>query len=420
MPLFTAFRRSPAVWLSPVLILIIVFFASESLYPASEYYPLALTVTGASQVFLIAPFCAACAAWEAGRIRRAGWFGFPRTRSLVSFLTLALTPTFTVGMLATIFAVLFQFRVAPSLSLPDLTVLGAALVVVLGHTLLGFGIGVHIRPVIAAPSILLVDYAWMVMLVTLEPLWLRHLTGAWTSCCDVTTSLDPRALLAVTVIAVGFVVTALVLVRVPMTGGRLMFSVVPLIVSFSIGVDLVNSLGYAPTIARSGDLVCSDGEPKVCLWPEHDGVLERVASLARQADEAWRDAGFTGPDQFSELRTDALRANAGAIRVRPNLPQFDTNILMSLAYGSLPQPPDCSRDGTTQMPGVVAAPYVAAWLGNVAGVPLATLSERFDAAVIETVEAVRALPKTDQVAWVTHNVMAIGDCWTKPQLDPSS
>lgn len=419
MPLFTVFRRSPAVWLSPILLLLIVFFAKESLHPASEYYALALTVTGASQVFLIAPFCAACAAWEAGRIRRAGWFGFPRTRSLASFLTLALAPTFTVGMLATIFAVLFQFRVSPSLALPDLTVLGVAFAAVVGHTLLGFGIGVHIRPVIAAPSILLVDYAWMVMLVTLEPLWLRHLTGAWTGCCDVTTSLDPRALLAVTVIAAGFAVTAFVLIRVPMTVSRLMLSVVPILLSVSVGVELVNSLGPDPIVERSGELVCSDGEPQVCVWPEHRGTLERVASLARQADDAWRDTGFTGPDQFSELRTEALPPNAGAIRVRPDLPEFDTNILMSLAYGSLPHPPDCSRDGVTQLPGVVAGPYVAVWLGNVAGVPLAEQSAH-DPSVIETVRAVRTLPETDQVTWVAHNMTAIGDCSTVPELEPPS
>lgn len=76
MLLGTFFRRSAAIWLSPAVLFLIVYFANESPRPASTIYPLALTVTGASEVFLIAPFCAACAAWEGGRLRRAGWLRY--------------------------------------------------------------------------------------------------------------------------------------------------------------------------------------------------------------------------------------------------------------------------------------------------------------------------------------------------------
>jgi hypothetical protein len=420
MLLIALVRRSPALWLSPVLLFLIVFFANESLQPAARDYPLALTVTGASEVFLIAPFCAACAAWEGGRIRRAGWIRFPRTRTVVSFTLLALAPTLVVGLATTIFAVLYQFRVAPALALPDLTVLGVACVLVIAHTILGFAIGLHVRPVIAAPSILLVDYAWMVMPMGLYPLWLRHLTGSWTGCCDVTTSLDARALLAVSLVALGLVGTALLLLRVPLSVGRLGFAVAPIILAFSAGVWVVHPLGADPIVPRSGALVCSDGIPKICVWPEHRAELTHLASLAGHAVATWHDVGVAIPDRYSEERASALPPDAGSIRVRPDLGGNDTAVMLSLAYGALPRPPKCATAGAAPWPGGAAAPYVAVWLTNVAGVPLADLHGRISPDVINTVAAVRATPSAEQVTWVERNLTAIRDCYALPQLEPPS
>jgi len=414
------FRRSAAVWLSPIILFLIVFFANDSLRPASTIYSLAFTVTGASEVFLIAPFCAACAAWEGGRLRRAGWLRLPRTRTVFGFVLLPLAPTLVVGIVSLIVAVLYQFRLAPAFLVPNFTVMAVACAVIIAHTVLGFAVGLHIRSVIAMPSILLLDYIWMVMPPAFNPLWLRHLTGAWTGCRDVTTSLDTRASLAVTLLSLGFAVAAFLLARASLAERHFGAAMIPIILSVSVGIWLVHSLGPDPVVPRAGSLVCSNGTPQVCVWPEHRNQLARIEPLAAQADAAWQQAGVPGPERYSELRAAALPPGVGSIRLQPSLPQDNRDILVSLAYGALPRPPACAVAGTAPWPGGAAAPYVAVWYADVAGVPLSALQSAVSPDVIEKVAAVRATPPADQANWVNQNMAAISDCAIPPHLEPPS
>lgn len=298
--------------------------------------------------------------------------------------------------------------------------MGVACGVVVAHTMLGFAIGLHIRPVIAVPGILLLDYIWMVMPPAFNPPWLRHLTGAWTGCCDVTTSLDTRASLAVTSLSLGLAVTAFLLVRAPLEEWHFGVAMIPIILSFSAGAWLVHALGPDPIVPRSGSLVCSNGTPQTCVWPEHRGQLARIAPLAVQADAAWLEAGVPGPERYSELRAAALPPGVGSIRLQPSLPQDNRDILVSLAYGALPRPPACAVTGTAPWPGGAAAPYVAAWFADVAGVPLSDLQAAVSPDVIEKVAAVRATPPADQANWVKQNMAANRDCTVPPLLEPPS
>lgn len=419
MPFGSVLRGSPAVWLSPLLVALAVLATSSTTIALTlpEPYPLALTSAGASSVFLVAPVCAAWAAWEGGRLRRAGWFTLPHARSPIVIALVALAPALVVGLVAIAAAVAVRFLGAGAVALPDLRVVAKTVAVITAHALLGFAVGVNVPVVIAVPTVLLVDYGWMVLPIALEPLWLRHLNGTWISCCALHTDLAPQAFAGAVVVAAGFAATAVLLLRQPLDAARLALALAPLVLAFGTGGFLVHRLGPDPTVDRKATLVCSSGQPRVCVWPEHRGRLAEVAAVAVQADQAWRRFGIAVPAEFSEQRS-ALPPGTSSFGISLETPR--SGIVASLAYSLLPPLPQCALTGTAPFPGGRARGYVVAWFADVAGLPRAELVRRFGPSILGTIDAVRSLPEDRQWAWLERNLAASGACGVPPRLEPGA
>lgn len=413
MPISSALRTCPAVWVGPVLAVLAMLASSYISVTIPEPYPLALTSAGASSLFLVAPVCAACAAWEGGRLRRAGWHALPHVRSTLVVALASLAPVVVVGLIAVALAIAFKFVGASAMAAPDPRVVAKTIVVLLAHALLGFAIGVRVPSVVAVSSVLLVDYAWMVLPIGLEPLWLRHLNGTWLSCCGLPTDLSPRAFAGVVVVAVGLAGTAVFLMGQPVDLLRLSLSVVPTAVGVSAGVLLVQGMGPDPVAARDPSvLVCSSGQPRVCVWPEHYGRLDEVSAIAAEASKAWRRFGIAVPAEFTEYRS-ALSSGTNSFGF--SLTSRRSDIIISLANSLLPPMAQC--EGKPFLGGA-AGSYARAWFGSVAGLSHAELRVRFGPDVVNKVAAVQSLSVERQRAWLERNLAAWQACDVAPQLDP--
>ena len=415
MRLRTLLRISPAIWISPLLVILAVLATSYSTIPLRipEPYSVAIMAAGTSSVFLAAPICAACAAWEGGRLRRAAWVDGPHVRSLANVALMMLSPIIAVGCIAVAAAVAVKSLNAGVIAFPDLRFVAKTLIILGAHTLLGFAIGLHVPVVVSVPSVLLLDYGWMVLPIALQPFWLRHLTGTWISCCSLSTDLAPQALAGVIAVGCGFAGAGLVLLRPHRTATQVALAIVVVVIAFSVGAFFVRGFGPDPVVARTTPLVCSAAQPRVCVWPEHRERLEAVSAIATQADAAWRAVGVSVPAEFRER--DAASPAERAFGFSLNSQAGD--VLTAFSYSLLPPYPACAIDGSAPFLGSDAEAYVIAWLDATAGMANEEIAIRFSPDVARAVDSVRARSTEQQRMWFAQNVAALSACDVAPLLE---
>mgnify|MGYP001773507867 CR=1 FL=1 len=418
MELETRLRISPVVWLAPFLIPFVMWYTAR-LPGTSEPYPLALTAEGAFVVFLVAPVCAACAAWEGGRLRRARWVELPHVRSPLMVAGEALLPVYIVGFLAVLAAVMTELLGMGVLALPDLRVIAITFAIIAAHALLGFAIGLHTPPVVAVPTMLLATYSWLALPHALEPPWLRHLNGAgtWLACCSLATDLAPQVSTAIVVVAIGIASSAILLLRRPIQTYRYALAIAPIVVAFVVGASLVRGFDRDPGVARASSLLmCVPGRPQVCVWPEHRSRLQEVSEIAASAAKRWQEVGIAVPDTFTEGSTSSPNER----RFGFSLASQRSDIIGSLAYSLLPPGQDCTFDKPPPYPGApYAEDYLLAWFATTAGMSQTDLASHINPDVLATVVQIQSLPSERQRAWLEQNVAAMRACDWPPQLEAS-
>ncbi|NJO83107.1 MAG: hypothetical protein HC828_09990 [Blastochloris sp.] len=406
-------RISPAIWLSPIIVGLTWLFITDLPPGWADPYPLALTSAGASMIRIIAPICAACAAWEGGRLRRAGCFDWPHVRPTAVLVMTMLLPTLVVGMLMVAGALLFKMIETGMVFIPDWRVLSMAIIVLLAHVLLGFAMGVRLPVVVSLPMVFLLSFGWMVIPDTLEPLWLRHLNGNWASCCSVDTNLAMQVLIGIFIVAVGMISMASVLLVQRLMVWQVLVSIMPLAIGLGVGSYLVQELDSSPTVARDESvLVCSTDQPRVCVWPEHETRLAEVVALATEASMAWQQAGLIVPDEFTEGAGD----DRGIGSFGFNMETDRDTLFNSLSRSVLPPVANCEGQGSVSPREVQT--YLVAWLNSVAGMPAEALVARANAQILDTIATVQLLPLEEQQIWFERNLIALEQCGVPPQLEP--
>lgn len=413
MPLRSLLRLSPIVWLSPFLLLLASVYPRVLSAVTSDPYPLAYAAVGAFSVVFVAPVCAACAAWEGGRLRRAEWFDRPHSRSpLVVALSLTY-PIMILGVMILTVATMVTLLGTGLFVLPALHILLPKLAIIFVHVLLGFAVGVRLPTVIAVPGVLLIDYVWMTVPDALHPLWLRHLTGAWGSCCMVGSELAPQAILGTLIVVLGMAGTAILLLQQDRRLRQVWLAGVPLVLALVVGSVVVRDLGADPVVPRSPQLlVCSATEPRVCVWPEHRTRLDEVSALAVAASTRWRDAGVAVPSEFSEWHSLGILERGFGFSMASSM----ADLRVSLANSVLPSWPDC----------VLSGPYLAgpaeidvlAWLVATSGASAEELNLRFGPETAQNIAVLQGLPLDEQQAWYQANVAAMSVCDQPPHPIP--
>lgn len=417
MPFRTLLRTSPAVWLMPFVSAAAIAFSALYASDFRDPYPLGLTADGAIALGFIAPIAAAAGAWEAGRLRRAGWVHAPHVRRPITIAAWALLPVVIAGCIE-LGAAVFYSVWSMGVPIPDLRVVGASFAIIAVHALVGFGVGRHVEVVIAAPAVLIIDWFWMAVPRALEPFWIRHLNGDLSACCQTDAELAPEVLGAGLIVGAGLFTLGIIAVHARRLLA-LVVGVIPVTISLAIGMRLVYNFGPTAEVPRSPtDLICTDQSTVVCVWPEHRPQLDSVAKIADRAASAWSATGLRLPREFTEARPEVAGAEAASFGIGRGAD--DWVILNSLAYSLMPVFPECAYYRAYPSH---AADYVLAYLTLSAGMPRSEVAERYDAPsvpgeppLMATVDQVLASAITDQRRWVERNLAALTQCGVEPEL----
>ncbi len=410
MPLRTILRISPAAWLFPAVVVIAIAISNTIIAPP-EPYPPALTGAGEFSIVLVAPICAALAAWEAGRLRRAHWWNLPHVRPSLYIALSAVIAPLCVGWTTIMISIAFRL-LSRGVLIPDLRILLVAIVVILAQTLIGFTAGIWLPPVIAAPAVLIVLFSWMTLPPGLNAFWVRHLTGDLSGCCSVDTDLAPGAMEGTIFLALGFMLAALIILNPRRRIIILLTSLLPAIIGLALGASLVQGMGPDPLVPRNPKyLVCSNQWPKVCVWPEHKSRLLEVSEIARKAATAWQSMGISVPNTFSEHYSLKRGENSFGFSLEANR----IIIANSLAYSMLPPTPNCPEN--RPWIGGDRQEYLNAWLDEVAGLTADQISNEFPSDVLQTVARVRRMSIPEQRTWYKRNFQMAQKCGSLPHLE---
>lgn len=412
-----AILRTPATWVGILLLAVSVSY-SVSFPPATpDRYAVALTAAATGSLAFVAPVVAALAAWEAGRLRRAGWWRHAHARDNLLVAAGLAVPAILAGVVAftgTVAAILIEHGQV----VPDARLLGLSYAVIIAYALVGAAVGIRVPSVVAAPMVLLVLYVWMSFPRAVEPLWLRHLTGSLSSCCQLSDDIAPTAVLASFGVVISLMTGALLLIRRPSQRFPVA-ALVPPIIGLLAGASAVSGMGPDPVEPRNQrDLICTEPGIRVCVWPEHQARLADVTAVVVATHDEWKQRGLNVP----MLVTEATQSPAAALSFEFTNASEAPDIVYSLAYGMILPLARCVDQ---PYDGAAAIDYVIAWLAATAGMPAAELSSRFgyepapgDPDVLETVDSVLALGSGAELAWFRTNLAAVRSCDKPPSLVP--
>ncbi|MBQ0829101.1 DUF7224 domain-containing protein [Streptomyces tagetis] len=400
----TVFRTSTAPRAAVVLLPWLFAYSGRITQWITSGYWESVTAQSSFLLVFTAPACAACAAWEAVRVKRSRVLEATPVRPRTVMALSVLLPIFVLGFLSVVLA--SALFVPQSSGLPgasSMAILGMELLVLAAHTLAGYVAGLTLPGLLAAPAALVTSWLWMAYPAAMTPLWLRQMNGHnLMECCALNQTVAPRALVAPALVAVGVIIASLVWISARRLPGRL-WAAVTLCVTLVTGASVAMPLGYEAGQPRDiSALRCSGTVPMVCLWPEQQESGAHIRSWSTEARQRLDAAGVS---------------TASTITILSTTPRRD-EILALVASTALPgQPPNCSATGP--WPGSTAQGTLLAWLMLTAGADPQSVRGGSVETDIQTAEQVRRLPRPAQQRWFDHNAATLHGCDLRPDLDPS-
>jgi len=251
------------------------------------------------------------------------------------------------------------------------------------------------------------------------PVWLRHLTGMFRDCCGLAQDLAPRAVVASSIVDLGIIGAAALLVAGPtLVPRRVGGALATLAVAGAAGVLLVAGMTYAPVVPRDAALLeCrTDSSVTVCTWPEHRARAAELAGIVAKVRTGWQQAGMDAPSVFTEADPSVAAADALVIGFIGSWYTED-DIVRVLAAGMLPPWPDCPGGAA----GGSAFLYLEAWYAAAGGMTPDGLRQRYADAggepgypeVLTVVDQLQAATPEVRRAWVSRaeEVSQACDVW---------
>ncbi|MFI5530189.1 hypothetical protein ACIA8O_16750 [Kitasatospora sp. NPDC051853] len=403
MPWHTLFRTSAALRCAPVLYAWIAMYSSELTGWVTEgYWPSA----AAQSAFLLnftVPAVAACGAWEALKVRRSGVLGAAPSRSATTIALSALAPVLAMGAGAVLLALALLAPRADGLpGRSTALILATELLVVLAHAVAGYVLGSALPRMLAVPLALIGGFVWMAYPASLNTFWVRQLNGRNLSeCCALDQVPSPRAVASVLLTVTGLVAAGWIRLRLR---GHLRWSALPaLAVAVLLGAWIAAPLGHQASTARPlSERSCTDGAPRICLWPEQRPETARITTWSVQAAERLRAAGLTPP------------ATVTPLTVRPAEDEVRVLVATSLVPGRLPQ---CAHQRGARWPGAGAVAPLSVWLTLTAGATPGSVEGRYGRPAVARVSQIMTLPAADQLAWYERNMATLDRCDLEPVLE---
>lgn len=400
----TAVRAMPAFWFAVPISLFAGWYATISPSVPADGYAVDATAAGTATLAFVGSFCAGCAGWEGSRLRRARLWAAPSVRSQATIFFWCLLPVVLVGLLAVLVAIAVEL-VRFSAGLPDLRFIAMTALGLVTWSVAGFAAGLLLPFAVAGPLTIVTSFVWFAFVPAIQPVWLRHLTGMFRDCCGLQQDLAPRAVVASSLVDLGIIGAAALLVAGPkQIGHRVGGALATLTVAGAAGVLLVGGMTYAPVVPRDvAVLECRiGGDVTVCLWPEHRARAVEVAGIVAGVRASWERASIDAPLVFTEEDPTAGPAGALAFRFFGRLSTED-DIVRTLAAAMLPVWPECPGGAT----GGAAFEYLEAWYAAAGGMTLDGLQERYSQAgdgsnpgVLTVVTQLQAATPAIRRAWL--------------------
>lgn len=298
MPVLALWRRNWAVWAMPVSAVILVTMRSNQT-DWFDGYPSWAAAQKAYSVVVLGIITALCGAAESGWLRRARLVERPSSRGFF--------PRFLAPILMTWLptALLLFVGVVAAGGSAAVGVWVSSLVSLLAWTAVGFAVGIVVRPVIALPVSVILAFFWFGFTPSIEPPWIRHLAATWDGCCDVSVMPSVLALRGSLAMSCALIAASLLVVLAWVNGRRFrsfgaVGACVMVVVGLLTGYATTSQVGYFPTQPREDQVVCSAGQPEICLWPERAPYASQAAGRIHEITDRWKLLGIELPNRLSE------------------------------------------------------------------------------------------------------------------------
>lgn len=246
------------------------------------FYALDRELQAARAIVVIGPLAACTAALDA-RVITELWGRLTVHRDWQTVVARALAPRAAQAIAALASSYVFFLWGHDSLAGASIAPVAVNLLQIVSLLLFGLGAGLWLRPAFAAPLALVVPFAAMSYPISMNALWVRHLTGLFMDCCSTGSVLAWRAVSGPVLVNLSVALVALVAISVRLGGHRIkvarslcgLAAAGTLVV---VSIEAVHDVGPFPSAPRSSDeLRCRND---VCLWPEEEATIRVANELA--------------------------------------------------------------------------------------------------------------------------------------------
>lgn len=408
-------RLQPALLLAPAALLSWLHVSSQLEDLAGWSIAATALSVSTSSVFILGPAAAAVAAARSGRLKRArvDEWAPRRPRAIVvadaASPALAAAAAYLFAMIG--WAVLTTGQPPGGWGLVTVGATMSAVAVLAAHAAIGAALGLVLPSVAAVPLVLVTGYLWFVWPISIEPFWVRHVTGFRSSCCMIGTDLAPEALVAPAIVATSFITSAALMVfRRSELAVRAVIVIVVLVSGLVAARATVVDLGPDPAQQRTAGLECQGraapnaGIKTLCLWGEHDARRSDTEEAALAVAAALRRTSLSVPSVVTE----------GAVKGSDGM-QFGISSRSSPVdiVGSLASSVVGRQDCYIQAPGIADGDLlsvVITWVVLRAEIAPQDVEGHVSEEVLSAVAGVRKRPDDQQVDWFEEQLAVLDSC----------
>lgn len=206
----------------------------------------------------------------------------------------------------------------------------------------GYYLGGRLPLRVATPVAVLVPYLVLAFPPAFEPLWLAHMFGVESGCCQVDQTPALAAIGASGLLAGAIVFTLFLFWFRPHLQRRwIVFPAALLLLPLAAATSasLVSGYGHTAANERSEDhLTCVTEGFTICTWPEHQAAIERASTDLRGLHARATELGLTLPERLVDQETNTAPWPTATFGTAPNAPA--PIVVNSIILALMPEPDD--------------------------------------------------------------------------------
>lgn len=323
MKVRTLLRTSGAVWVAPIVLILVVAYYHATSWTGAVY-GWAPTVVAKAELTTV-PFAYATAAglgvWESGRLTAGAIWQLAPVRSRYRIAAEVLAPIVALTWLMHLLVVgvaLAHARVVPTLD--GLRALAISMPLCVAYSVLGFAVGLRVNRHFAAPIFAALVWIMTAMAWSIGLPWPRQMSGVFPVEPDFGEVISWHAVIPHLAAAGGVAVGAALLWLPNVRAVRLSLAAIVALAGLVGSYAMVRDWGYSPPMATGQAVVVCVGEsPRVCMPKVTSGSIWKVRSdVASMVTDLDRLGVGARPETVADslLRSRGVKA-AGSVLYVP-------------------------------------------------------------------------------------------------------